>query len=178
MIDTEVIRLRQLRNTALRARAIATALHGHQSESDSVFSRIALACWRISRVVTGKLRAHPYPSYQRGPGYLRSLYNGAIAAMAGAVARHRGGRFAMFSQCLHRVVRELDDARALTWSPTFSDTLGRSQSEIRLLMQELAAGARVEAGSPHEAAARVEAGAGSLRSHASGVAANWPYLAF
>ncbi len=75
MIDIEVIRLRQLRNTALRARAIATALDaGHSGKVDSVLSRSALACWRIARVVTGKLRAHPYQSYQRDPGYLHSLY--------------------------------------------------------------------------------------------------------
>ncbi len=178
MIDTEVIRLRKLRNTALRARAIAAALNDRPSESDSVFSRITLACWRISRVATGKLRAHPYPSYQRGPGYLRSLYDGAAAAMAGAVARNRGGGDARYLHCLHRVARELDDARALTWSPQLSDALGRLQSEIRLLMKELAAGERVEAGSRHEAASRCEAGAVSRRSGTSGVAANWPYLAF
>jgi hypothetical protein len=46
MIDTEVVRLRKLRNAALRARALAKAL-----ESDSiahcVFAKSALICWTI-----------------------------------------------------------------------------------------------------------------------------------
>jgi hypothetical protein len=178
MIDIEVVRLRQLRNTALRARAIATALDARHSDSDSVFSRSALACWRIARVVTGKLRAHPYESYQRGPGYLHSLADGVVAALMGGVARLRGGRFGMYTGPLRKVARRLDDARALTWSPTLSDTLGRLQAEIRLLTQELEADARAEAGSRTELAARVEVVVGFKGgSDASGVAANWPYLA-
>ena len=178
MIDTEVIRLRQLRNTALRARAIALALNASRPESGSVLSRSALACWRIARVITGKLRAHPYLSYQRDAGYLRSVFDGAVAALIGVLAKYRGGRFWRYSAWLQRVARELDDARALTWSPTLSDTLGRSQAEIRALMKELAADAREAAGS----GSRIGAGAGldvsGARSDGTGVAANWPYLAF
>jgi hypothetical protein len=181
MIDIEVVRLRQLRNTALRARAIATALNaghsGNDSVNDSVFSRSALACWRIARVITGKLRAHPYQSYQREPSYLHSLTDGAVAALMGGVARLRGGRVGMYTGRLRKVARELDDARALTWSPTLSDTLGRLQAEIRSLTRELEAGARAEAGSRSEAAARVDVGGVKGRGDASGVAANWPYLA-
>jgi hypothetical protein len=155
--------------------------------NDSVFSRSALACWRIARAITGKLRAHPYQSYQREAGYLRSLYDRAIASLIGVAARLRGGSFGKFSAHLQRLARELDDARALTWSPTLSDTLGRSQSEIRLLVKELAAGARIEAGARAEPDAREKA---ALRSEspmrletgsgraASQVAAQWPYLAF
>jgi hypothetical protein len=177
MIDTEVIRLRQLRNTVLEVRAIATALGTLEAENGSVFSRSALACWRIARVITGKLRAHPYQSYQRDAGYLRSLYDGAVAALMAGVARYRGGSFGMYSARLQTVARELDDVRALTWSPTLSDALGRSQLEIRALMKELAARAREEAGLRNDAAARIEVGAAGGRSDASGVAANWPYLA-
>ena len=176
MIDTEVIRLRQLRNTALRARAIALALNAPHPESGSVLSRSALACWRIARVITGKLRAHPYQSYQRDAGYLRSVYDGAVAALMAVLAKYRGSRSGQYSAQLQRVAHELDDARALTWSPTLSDTLGRSQAEIRALMKELAADVREAAGS------RIEAGSGldasDARGHGTGVAANWPYLAF
>jgi hypothetical protein len=176
MIDTEVIRLRQLRDTALRARAIALALSARRPESGSVLSRSALACWRIARVITGKLRAHPYLSYQRDAGYLRSVYDGALAALIGVFAKYRGDAFGRYSARLQSVARELDDARALTWSPTLSDTLGRSQAEIRALMKELAAGARQEAGT------RIEAGAGLesvvVRGDGRRVATNWPYLAF
>jgi hypothetical protein len=177
MIDIEVVRLRRLRNTALRARAIAMALDAGHSDNDSVLSRSALACWRIARVITGKLRAHPYLSYQRGPGYLHSLTDGAVAALMGGVARLRGGRFGMYTSRLRRVARELDDARALTWSPTLSDTLGRLQAEFRLLTRELEADARAEAGSRSEVPARADAGGVEVRSDSSGVAANWPYLA-
>jgi hypothetical protein len=59
-----------------------------------------------------------------------------------------------------------------------SDTLGRLQTEIRLLTRDLDHGARAEAGSRSEVAARVEVVVGFKgRSDASGVAANWPYLA-
>ena len=144
MIDIEVVRLRQLRNTALRARAIAMALDAGHSDNDSVLSRSALVCWRIARVITGKLRAHPYESYQRDPGYLHSLTDGVVAALMGGVARLRGGRFGMYTGPLRKVARRLDDARALTWSPTLSDTLGRLQTEIRLLTRELEAAAPVQ----------------------------------
>jgi hypothetical protein len=177
MIDIEVVRLRQLRNTALRARAIATALDAGHSGNDSVLSRSALACWRIARVITGKLRAHPYQNYQRDPGYLRSLTDGAVAALMGGAARLLGGRFAMYTGRLRKVARELDDARALTWSPTLSDTLGRLQAELRVLTRELEGDARAEAGSRSEVAAGVDVGGVKGRSDASGVAANWPYLA-
>jgi hypothetical protein len=181
MIDIEVFRLRQLRSTALRARAIATALDTGHSASDSVLARSALACWRIARVITGKLRAHPYENYQREPGYLRSLADGAVAVLMSGVAQLRGGRFGMYTGRLRKVARELDDVRALTWSPTLSDTLGRLQAEIRSLLRELEADARAEAGSRSEAAARLDVGVDRVgiksRGDASGVAANWPYLA-
>jgi hypothetical protein len=170
-----------LRNTALRARAIATVLDAGHSDRDSVLARSALACWRIARVITGKLKAHPYPSYQREPGYLHSLTDGAVAALMGGAVRLRGGRFGMYAGRLRIVARELDDVRALTWSPTLSDTLGRLQAELRSLTCELDADARVEAGSQSEAAARLEVGVEGVgingRTDASGVAANWPYLA-
>src|ERR1700677_2639140 len=102
MIDIEVLRLRQLRNTALRARAIAAALDAGHSDNDSVLSRSALACWRIARVITGKLRAHPYQTYQREPGYLRSRADGAVAALMGGMARLRGGRFGMYAGRLRK----------------------------------------------------------------------------
>jgi len=71
MIDAEVMRLRRLRNTVLRARAMARMLDSHSGRLNSVFSRSAIDCWRVARVITGKLRAHPYLPYQQGPGDLR-----------------------------------------------------------------------------------------------------------
>jgi len=176
MIDTEVIRLRQLRNTALQARAIALALKAQHPAGGSVLPRSALACWRIARVVTGRLRAHPYQSYQRDAGYLRSVYDDAIAASIGLLAKYRGSPFGRYSTRLQKVARELDDARALTWSPALSDTFGRSQAEIRALMKELATDARETAGSRIEAVAGLDVS--GARGDGTGVAANWPYLAF
>ncbi|MGB6354861.1 MAG: hypothetical protein WBF21_12845 [Steroidobacteraceae bacterium] len=194
MIDIEVIRLRQLRNTALRARAIGLALNARSSDTDSLFAQSALACWRVARLITGKLRAHPYQSYQREAGALRSWYDRMLAALIGAAARVRGGSFGCFSPHLQRVARELDDARALTWSPTLSDAFGRSQSEFRGLLAQLSTAVRAEGTARAKGVAREEA---ALRSDAavrrdasvrlevagnrgspSQAAAHWPYLAF
>ena len=176
MIDTEVARLRRLRNTALRARALAAALDSDPARHDSVFSRGAVNCWQIARVITGLLRGHPYLSYQRGPSGVRGIYDRVIAGLLGGLARHRGRSHLTFFDELRRVARELDDARALTWSSHLSDTLGRSLTQIRGLINELDAAARNESGSRQEAAPRVETRIGGVRDD-SGSAGSWPYLA-
>jgi len=177
MIDAEVMRLRRLRNTALRARAVAAVLDAHPQRRYSVFSRSAQSCWQIARVVTGRLRAHPYLSYQRGPSNVRRVYDRVSASMLGGIARRRDRSLQIFSAELRRVARELDDARALTWSADLSDTFGRSQTQIRRLIKELDAGARKEAGSQREAIPRVEVRLSPLRDEGR-VPGNWPYLAF
>lgn len=78
---------------------------------------------------------------------------------------------------LHRVVGELDDARALTWSADLSDTFGRSQAQLRRLIQELDAAARIEAAKLRDATVQIEATA-EARPRDAGSTANWPYLAF
>ncbi len=139
MIDTEVARLRRLRNTALRARALAAALDSDPARLGSVFSRGAVNCWQIARVITH----HALSDELRG------------------------------------VARELDDARALTWSSDLSDALGRSQRQIRGLIEELDAdaGVRTASGSRHETAPRAETRIAAVRDDAGSVAGNWPYLA-
>jgi hypothetical protein len=182
MNDPEVLRLRQLRDTALRARAIAAALRSSAAETcpprAATLSSSAAACWRIARVITGRLRAHPYPQYQQGPSQLRDACHRISAHMLATIASHRGRSLQTLSRELRRVVGELDDARALTWSADLSDTFGRSQTQIRRLIQELDAGAGNEAGSLREAAVRMEARAEARPVNAGGTAANWPYLAF
>ena len=177
MIDTEVARLRRLRNTALRARAVAATLGSDSARRDSMFSRGAVNCWRIARFITGLLRGHPYLSYQRGPSEVRGIYDRVIAGLLGGFARYRGRSHLTFSDELRRVARELDDARALTWSSHLSDTLGRSLTQIRGLINELDAVARNESGSRPEAAPRVETRIGALREDPGRVAGSWPYLA-
>jgi hypothetical protein len=171
MIDAEVGRLRRLRKTALWARAIATALDSTQARRNSLFFRTQLSCWQVSRHVTGKLRAHPYPRYQREPGALRTACTRSGARFLGTIARRRGRGLQILGLELQRVARELDDARALTLSPQLSDDLGRSQVQIRSLIKELDVAARNEARheiAHHEIAAPVEAPAEGE---------SWPYLA-
>jgi hypothetical protein len=177
MIDTEVVRLQRLRNTALRARAIAMALIAAPATHSSVMSHSAAACWRIARVITGTLRAHPYLGYQRGPSHVRGTYDRLTASVLGALARNRGRSLQLLSGELEHVVRELDDARALTLSTELSDTLGRSQAQIRGLIAEIDSGARSKSGA-RLTAARMDVRAGVVREDTGGVAANWPYLAF
>ena len=77
---------------------------------------------------------------------------------------------------LHRLARQLDDARALTWSSDLSDTFGRLQIEIRALMLALA----------HETKSALYSERAPQRSSRSGSGAgltptidgDWPYLAF
>jgi hypothetical protein len=180
MIDAEVARLRRLRNTALRARAVAAALNS-DSARDSAFSRSAVNCWRIARVITGWLRAHPYLSYQREPSELRHRFNRASGGLSCAIARYRGRTHQVLAEELRRVARELDDARALTWSPDLSDSLGRSQLQMRRLMMEMDEGAGNEDGVRDDRGSRpvvrLEIRTGADRSPAGEVPGNWPYLA-
>jgi hypothetical protein len=172
MIDTEVARLRRLRNTALWARAIAAVLDSRQTRRNSVFFRTQLSCWRVARTVTGKLRAHPSPRYQREPGGLHAACTRGGASVLGSVAQRRGRSLQILAVELQRVARELDDARALTWSTELSDDFGRSQVQIRSLIKELDFGARNEARheahSHHEMAPQTEAPVDNE---------SWPYLA-
>ena len=176
MIDVEVWRLRQLRNTVLRARAIAKVLHHHGAPTDSMFSRSAMCCWSVARITTGRLRAHPYLRYQRDPSGLRGFYNRFTASLRGNVARLRGHSVPMFQAELQRVANQLDDARALTWSAELSDSLGRCQLQIRRLLKELDAASRMQNASNQETMQVVEACA-SVAQEQAPVPGNWPYLA-
>jgi hypothetical protein len=177
MIDAEVMRLRRLRNAVLRARAMARALDSHSGRLDSVFSRSAIDCWCIARVITGKLRAHPYLPYQQGPGDLRKIYNHIAAKLSGGLAQRQGRQCRALAVELHRVSRELDDVRALTWSSELSDTLGRSQMHIRRLVVEVDAAARREGGASYEPAHTENPAISGGRDDSGAAAGQWPYLA-
>src|ERR1700688_4482131 len=137
MIDVDVMRLRRPGHRALRGSVPPSALASDPAQGSSVFSRSAVSCWRIARVITGWLRAHPYLSYQQGPSELRGVYDRFSAGLLSAAARSRGRSRQAICGELQRVARELDDARALTWSSDLSDTFGRSQMQIRSLIKEL-----------------------------------------
>jgi hypothetical protein len=177
MIDAEVIRLRRLRNTVLRARAIARVMDSRSGQMDPVFARSALDCWRIARLITGRLRAHPYLAYQQGPGDLRTLYNHMAARLLVGRALRQGRPWRTFAAELQRVSRELDDVRALSWSSDLSDTLGRLQLPIRRLVVELDAAACKEGGDAHAPARLDTAVAAGGRDNSGRASGQWPYMA-
>jgi hypothetical protein len=94
------------------------------------------------------------------------------------ISQRQGQSLRTFLVELKRLAREVDNARALTWSADLSDTLGRSQTEIRRLIKEVEAGARNEPGALIEAAYRADTGVKVSGDDAGSVAGNWPYLAF
>jgi len=178
MIDAEVLRLRKLRNVALRVRALAKILDSDSTQEQSVFARSALICWTIARVASGRLRAHPYLSYQHGPSRLRDLVDGLIGSFVAMNARRQNRRFNVFAQQLQAVASEVNDVRALTWSPDLSDALGRMQIQMRRLANELDLGAIGECGAA--VMPRVKAVACAEASNALDeitVDSSWPYLA-
>jgi hypothetical protein len=173
MIDAEVLRLRKLRNVALRARALGKILDSDSTHERSVFARSAVVCWTIARVASGRLKAHPYLSYQRGPSPLRNLADGVIASLVAFNARRENRRSNLYAQQLQSVAREVDDVRALTRSPDLSDALGRMQIQMRRLAHELHAGALGETGaSLPRATIETAAVLDEIASDSS-----WPYLA-
>jgi hypothetical protein len=177
MIDAEVLRLRKLRNVALRARALAITLDSGSAEGSSVFARSALVCWAIARLASGRLRAHPYVSFQSGPSRLRELLDGLLATLVASTARRRNRSLSVYAQHLQTVARELDDVRSLTWSTDLGDALGRMQSQMRRLNKELDIGALGETGAamlPRAVMAHPEA---SDSRGEIAVDGSWPYLA-
>ena len=141
MIDAEVLRLRKMRGVALRARALGKSLNSdlHADAGDSAFARGSVLCWTIARIATGRLRAHPYQSYQRGHGQVAALADEAIAAALAMAARRQNRELSVFADHLQAVAREVDDVRSVSWSPDLSDSLGRMQIQMRRLLGELAA---------------------------------------
>jgi hypothetical protein len=179
MTDPEVARLRRLRGEALRVREVARALGSTQwAKNDSLLERGACASWRIARVVSGKLKAHPYLRYQRDESVGALVRNRVLATAMALTARDRARGLKLYETELLGLTRQLDDARALTWSTDFSDTLGRSLAEIKSLQQALAAEThtapaqeRVPVREPRHAERLV----GELTETIEG---DWPYLAF
>jgi hypothetical protein len=177
MIDADVVRLRRLRNVALRARALAKALESN-SIDNAVFAESAVVCWNIARIASGTLRAHPYMSYQKGPSRVRACVDRTIASLAGFMAQRQSRASSAFSLELQCVAREVRDVRALTRLPDLSDALGRVQLRLRRLAAELNAGAQREAGTlakPVHAVARAEDNQAALDD--MGAENGWPYLA-
>ena len=175
MTDPEVARLRRLRGDALRVREVARALGSTQWAND-LLARGACASWRIARIVSGRLNAHPYLRYQRGVGLGSIVANRLFASLLAATTRNRLQAFKRYESQLQVLVRHLDDTRALSWSSDFSDTLGRSQYEFQSLLEDLAqiTESSVPTGSPTRATRTDDLVGGLART----VEGDWPYLAF
>jgi hypothetical protein len=169
MIDAEVIRLRRLRRVALLTRRLARAFH-MCFPNDGVFARAAVSAWSVARLMNGRLRSHPNLDYQQAQGPLQTTLDQALAALTGWVAMKQGRPQVVLAQQLQILTRELDDARALTWSADLSDALGRAQWQLLRLQHDLGAGVRREGAAP--VIARTEA-TGSTQPASS----DWPYLA-
>jgi hypothetical protein len=177
MIDAEVVRLRNLRNMALRARALADNLHAEHDGADSIFSASAVNCWGLVRVISGYLKGHPYLSYQRGPSRSRDLFYGVLAAPIGSAARQKNRRHSVFAGHLQTLARELENTLAVTRSPDLSDALGRVQVRFRALLEELVAGAQREGGVEYVSRSdSLRVGSAHVISHDAG-STGWPYLA-
>lgn len=174
--EVEVLRLRRLRATALRVRAFARALSADASTDHAMFSRTACSCWRIARTATGRLRSHPHLRYQRDAGPFAILWYDAIARLLAGKGSRRGDMLGELQTNLRVISRELADARSLTWSPELSDSLGRSQVEVRRLLDTVERAALAQA--PVGVARKPQATAlsAATRSAAADPPAQWPYL--
>jgi hypothetical protein len=144
-LNDEVTRLRRLRQSVLKVRALARVLNGADC-AHRLFERGALLNWRIARIATGRLRSHPYQQYQRDPSFLESGANQLAAMLAGTMANLRGRAAESFHRELRVAARELDDTRALTLSAELSDALGRAQSSMRNLIEDVHSQAQLESG--------------------------------
>jgi len=176
MNDPEVARLRRLRSDALRVREIALAFGSTQFAQERLLERGACTAWRIARVVSGKLTAHPYVRYQKGASLGSLIAHRLFAAFLAATTHGRQHGLRRYEAQVRALVRRLDDTRALIWSSDFSDTLGRAQYELESLLEDLAPLTGTEALAPRlpKRAPHGESLVGDL----GRIEGDWPYLAF
>jgi hypothetical protein len=177
MIDSEVARLRRLRREALRVREVARALGSTQSAND-LLERGACASWRIARVVSGRLKAHPYLRYQKDVGIGSIVGNGLFASFLAMITKDGVQALKRFESQVHALMRHLDDTRALIWSSDFSDTLGRSQYELQSLLEDLAQITKSTVPAAERLPKRANRTDNLVGELARTVEGDWPYLAF
>jgi hypothetical protein len=180
MIDTEVERLQRLRASALRLRAVARALAQTKGMAhDPLLHQGACAAWRVARMVSGRLRAHPFAKFQRDAGFGTLLGNAVAARFAALGASSRLQAIKAFETQLKSVSRQLNDARALAWSADLSDALGRSQLEIRSLAAaaEFALFDACDSYAQHAGARPLTVRSVPRLRSPSPAGSDWPYLA-
>ncbi len=178
MIDPEVARLRRLRGEALLVREIARKFEATPwARNEPLLSRGACASWRIARVVSGRLRGHPYSEYQRDVSLASRISHHLHAHFLSLAGKDRVRALKALEVHVTALARQLEDAIALAWSSDFSEALSRSHAEIKTVGAALAQETR--SGGAHERpairTARSERVVGDLGAALDG---GWPYLAF
>jgi len=133
----------------------------------------------VARTVSGRLRAHPYGSFQKDAGIGVVVANSLAAANAALGVKTRQQGLLRFEAHLRSLARELSDVRALTSASDLNDSFARSQIEIRTLLSALAYETRGLYETPRAQLSEASAmapvtDAGS----AITVDSDWPYLAF
>ena len=140
MIDAEILRLRRLRDAALGTRALARALNS--TGSDPALTEAEMLCWSISKIAAGRLRAHPYPDFQRDQSAARRRWDQACALVEAAVARRLRRDHQTLAVDLASVARELDLTRSLSRIQDLSDAFGRMQVRMRDVQEKIERSAR------------------------------------
>jgi hypothetical protein len=178
MIDPEVARLRRLRGEALLVREIARTFESRQwATNEALLGRSARASWRIARLISGRLRGHPFPDYQRDAGAATHAAHRLEAASLAVINRSRSSALKALGTHVAALARQLEDAISLAWSSDFSDSLARCHLEIRSLAAALAGETRMGEGGerPTLQAAPSERVVDGIGTALEG---DWPYLAF
>ncbi len=99
MIDPEVARLRRLRSEALLVREVARTLASTPwAAKESLLDRTACASWRIARIVSGRLRSHPYAHPQEPAARAESPAAAREHARTASGRRHRAGLVVRFQR--------------------------------------------------------------------------------
>jgi hypothetical protein len=178
MIDPEVARLRRLRDEALRVREIARTFESSQwAASESLLDRTACASWRIARVVSGRLRGHPYVEFQKDASAASRAGHRLHAYYLALTHKNRPQGLNVLEAHLNTLGRRLDDAIALAWSSDFSAALSRCQVEIRTLTQALACETRSDGAQVRPVVRATQPSDASMGELGAALEGDWPYLA-
>jgi len=178
MIDSEVARLRRLRSEALLMREIARTFQSTEwAANESLLDRSGCVGWRIARVVSGRLRGHPYAEYQKDAGVATRMAHRIHSGCLVLANKNRADGLKTIASHVNALGRQLDDAIALAWSSDFSDALVRAQSEVKMLGAALAP--ETVSGSEQERPALRPAFSQQMGDDLGAtLEGDWPYLAF
>jgi hypothetical protein len=170
--------LRRLRGEALLVRQIARTFQSARwATNEPLLDRSACLSWRIARVISGRLRGHPYAQYQSDASLAIRATNRILAGCLNFANKNRADGLKVVTKHVTALGRQLDDAIALAWSSEFSEALTRAQSDLRslgtALLDETQSGGVQER--PVIRAAFSNERVGDIGAALDG---DWPYLAF